>query len=196
MPGIGAVLGAALKGLGTTSRGVGRGATAVATAFGTGARPSTTVGNYFSKGNLGFAIPGMYFGGKYAIPMMGEIGKSGVQSVGDQIGIGPESFNLRNAKRAYADTRRMLEEKRREAIKQQQLREDVAINASTLAATAPHLYNQLLAGRRLPKGATVLGGAPQTNLLEELAYRMAQGQFAAGPSSTLSPEYLDLNDFL
>jgi len=46
-----------------------------------------------------------------------------------------------------------------------------------LAAIDPHLYNEVMAGRSLPKDAVVFGGQPRTDLMEELAMGMAQGQF-------------------
>lgn len=52
----------------------------------------------------------------------------------------------------------------------------MAENMARLAAVAPHIYNQVLAGQRLPKGAVVLGGDMNTGALEELAMHMMQGQ--------------------
>jgi|18_taG_2_1085343.scaffolds.fasta_scaffold34062_2 hypothetical protein len=46
-----------------------------------------------------------------------------------------------------------------------------------LAALDPHLYNEVMAGRSLPKDAVVFGGQPRTDLMEELAMSMADGQF-------------------
>ena len=57
----------------------------------------------------------------------------------------------------------------------------MAENASRLAALAPDVYNRVLAGRLLPKGAVVLGGQPRTDLMEELTGRMAQGEFRQPP---------------
>lgn len=64
-----------------------------------------------------------------------------------------------------------------EEEKQRRLQRDMVENAARLAAAAPDVYNRVLAGRRLPRGAVVLGGAPRTDLLEELAYRMASGGY-------------------
>lgn len=66
-------------------------------------------------------------------------------------------------------------ENRRRFREQQQrgmLRDE---NARRLAMYAPHLYNQVMAGRKLPKNAVVIGGTPRTDLLEELASSMADG---------------------
>jgi hypothetical protein len=46
-----------------------------------------------------------------------------------------------------------------------------------LAALDPHLYNEVMAGRSLPKDAVVFGGQPRQDLMEELSTAMAQGQF-------------------
>lgn len=52
-----------------------------------------------------------------------------------------------------------------------------------LAALDPHLYNEIMAGRSLPKDAVVFGGQPRTDLMEELSMGMAQGQFKEPPSA-------------
>jgi len=59
----------------------------------------------------------------------------------------------------------------------------MASASARLAAVAPHLYNQILAGRTLPQGAVVLGGSPRTDLLEQLAYGMATGKLNEQPST-------------
>jgi hypothetical protein len=136
--------------------------------------------------------------GAQQIPWLYDIGKGGVTAAGQQAGWieDPQEFNLRDAKTAYAQTKRLLAQKRKEQYDLHLLRQETAQNAAILASTAPHLYNQILAGRRLPKGATVLGGAPRTDLLEELAYRMTQGEFASGSPSNMPSEYVDFNDLL
>lgn len=67
-----------------------------------------------------------------------------------------------------AENRRRAQEQRQRGI----LRDE---NARRLAMYAPHLYNQVMAGRKLPKNAVVIGGTPRTDLLEELASSMADG---------------------
>jgi hypothetical protein len=61
--------------------------------------------------------------------------------------------------------------------RQEQLRRRMLASAARLAAVDPHLYNQILAGRRLPEGARVFGGQPRVDLMEQLAYEMASGQY-------------------
>ena len=57
------------------------------------------------------------------------------------------------------------------------LQRKIARSAMRLAAIDPHLYNEVMAGRSLPKDAVVFGGQPRTDLMEELAMAMATGQF-------------------
>lgn len=54
-----------------------------------------------------------------------------------------------------------------------QMRESVRRNIQVIAQTNPQLYNELVAGKRLPRGAIVLGGPPRRDLLEEVATMMA-----------------------
>lgn len=70
-----------------------------------------------------------------------------------------------------------------QALKARQQEEMQALTqqkAAAMAATAPHLYNQIMAGRKLPQGATVLGGSPRTDLMEEIAYMMAKNGQQSG----------------
>jgi hypothetical protein len=48
-------------------------------------------------------------------------------------------------------------------------------NARRLAQFAPHLFNQVMAGRKLPRDAVVVGGQPRMDLLDELSQSMADG---------------------
>lgn len=78
----------------------------------------------------------------------------------------------------------LLLEQQQQLRKARQLREMeveglqrlMAQNMARLAALSPQLYNQVLAGQRLPTGAVVLGGGARTDLLEQLALEMASGQ--------------------
>lgn len=51
-------------------------------------------------------------------------------------------------------------------------------NLARIQQYAPELYMQVAAGRRLPQGAVVLGGAPRQDLLNELGRAMSDGRFA------------------
>jgi hypothetical protein len=67
-------------------------------------------------------------------------------------------------------------------MKVERLRRTMAENMARLASSSPHLYNQLLAGRRLPEDAEVIGGASSTDVLEEVAMAMSMGKFGTAPS--------------
>jgi len=54
-----------------------------------------------------------------------------------------------------------------------QVRESIRANITQIARTNPQLYNELVAGKRLPRGAIILGGPPRKDLLEEVATMMA-----------------------
>ena len=64
-----------------------------------------------------------------------------------------------------------------------ELQRRIAQSSMRLAALDPHLYNEVMAGRSLPKDAVVFGGQPRQDLMEELAMGMAQGQFTEPPSA-------------
>lgn len=69
-----------------------------------------------------------------------------------------------------------------EAYRMERLRRTMAINTARLAALNPHLYNEVLAGRKLAPGSVVFGGEPRTDLMQMLTSRMAQGQYQEPPS--------------
>ena len=56
------------------------------------------------------------------------------------------------------------------------IEEMVQRNMAAIQRMSPHMHNQILAGRILPQGAIVLGGAPRTDLLEEVAFNMGTSQ--------------------
>lgn len=60
----------------------------------------------------------------------------------------------------------------------QSLEADIQRNLQNLQMKAPDLYMRVAAGRVLPQGAVVIGGAPRTDLLNELGMAMANGQFS------------------
>jgi len=68
---------------------------------------------------------------------------------------------------------------RRKAERYRQL---VAINTARLAQSDPHLYNEVMAGRRLAQGTRLFGGTPRQDLMDSLAARMATGQYQQQPS--------------
>lgn len=57
------------------------------------------------------------------------------------------------------------------------MQQSIQENLQRVAQNNPALYNQIAAGRRLPRGAVVLGGQPRQDLLMELARGMDSGAF-------------------
>lgn len=49
------------------------------------------------------------------------------------------------------------------------------VNLQNLSSFAPDLAQRVLAGRRLTQGGVAIGGRPRTDLLQELASRMTDG---------------------
>ena len=65
-----------------------------------------------------------------------------------------------------------------QAERQQQMNELQQLmsqNMARLAIANPKLYNQVMAGRRIPEGAVVIGGQAREDLMEQLAYSMSTG---------------------
>lgn len=85
-----------------------------------------------------------------------------------------------------AEQMRMMSQEREgrflDALKARRLQQVMDENTARLAALAPHTYYEVLAGRRLPMGARVYGGAPRTDLMEQLSYGMATGKYKPPPS--------------
>lgn len=50
-------------------------------------------------------------------------------------------------------------------------------NTVNLIRYAPEVANQVMAGRRLPKGAVMIGGRPRVDLMQQLAEQMSDGAF-------------------
>lgn len=67
----------------------------------------------------------------------------------------------------------MLEQQRRA----KEMARRSAENSVRLAALNPQLFQELAVGRQLPQQATVVGGRPRTDLLEEISMQMAMGGF-------------------
>lgn len=79
-----------------------------------------------------------------------------------------QDINYQAAGRS-ANAARMLENER--------LKQSIRQNLADIAQNSPALYNQVSAGRRLPRGAVVLGGQQRQDLLMELAHAMDRGAF-------------------
>ena len=80
------------------------------------------------------------------------------------------------------------------SLRQEQVERELATQAARLAAANPQLYNQIVAGRRLPQGAVILGGNPRTDLMEQIASSMASSpalQNQPGPSMAPQDQFLN-----
>jgi hypothetical protein len=51
-------------------------------------------------------------------------------------------------------------------------------NLMRLQSESPDLYARVSAGRVLPQGAVVIGGAPRQDLLQQLGMSMSNNEFA------------------
>ena len=127
----------------------------------------------------GMALPMGYFGGQFLGEEIIKPLASGVQKMGTG------AKELRDQTLMQMDMEIAAKERH---DRHDRIQKEISRHAASLAATSPHLYNQILAGRTLPQGAVVLGGTPRTDIMEQLAYGMATGQF----NEQSSPE----DDFL
>ena len=75
-----------------------------------------------------------------------------------------------------------------DALRMDRLQKQMLSNTARLAAADPRLYNEILAGRRLPRNGVRIGGTPRTDLMERLALSMAKGEFTQPDIAT---EFLD-----
>lgn len=62
-------------------------------------------------------------------------------------------------------------------FEQARMERALAQNQARLAQANPTLYTSVMAGRKVPTGAVVLGGRPRTDLMRELAASMDSGAF-------------------
>ena len=121
------------------------------------------------------AGPALYLGGKYIGADM--IAKPMYESFTDVDS--PYRQMIMESKQRRAEQKLAL----RTRVQYEDVQRRMAQAAMRLAALDPHLYNEVMAGRSLPKDAVVFGGQPRTDLMEELAMGMAQGQFKEPPSA-------------
>ena len=71
-------------------------------------------------------------------------------------------------------------------LRNKRIEEMVQRNMDIVAQYNPQLYNQVMAGKVLPKGAVVLGGPRRQDLMEELAYMMGSSSSPEDFQSLLS----------
>lgn len=58
--------------------------------------------------------------------------------------------------------------------KMQRMQTIVNVNTERLKAVDPHTYTEIMAGRRLARGSTVVGGQKRLDLMEMLAMQMGE----------------------
>jgi hypothetical protein len=73
--------------------------------------------------------------------------------------------------------REVQKEQRRREIENQARAQRFAQNTVSLIQNAPSVAQQIMAGRRLPKGAVVIGGTPRIDLMQQMAEQMSDGAF-------------------
>ncbi len=122
----------------------------------------------YLRGAVAGALP-------FAIPTLLEAGEGLAMDVADPLakaltgtGVGQKSLD---------ETLRIQDESEQamlmENLRQQQIEEMARVNEQRIMQVAPHLANQLLAGRRLPQGAAVFGTQQRTDIFREFARQMA-----------------------
>lgn len=141
-----------------------------AASYGSALTPGTVV-----KGAIGFE-PGLF--AKAPLTAAGTVG-------GGLLGLGLLAAPI--AKGAYDDVtnssfeRQLREEtstllrQQADQMKMERLRQGMAINEQRLAQVNPHLYNSILAGRPLARGAVPIGGGQRKDVLDLVTRQMAEG---------------------
>lgn len=109
-----------------------------------------------------------------------------VLGVAGALAIAPAILKMLRGSPTDEETQQAQEDDQRRAFLAQKMRADrlkmdVQVNMQRIMAMQPDVAQELMAGRRLPKGATVLGGTPRQDLLEQFAQRMT----AQAPDDTL-----------
>jgi len=123
-------------------------------------------------GGLGALAALGYFGGKTAYDI--------VQGETELLGPSKRTQALANmAGQASAEQYEASARARRmaSAMESQRMQRSIMENLQQVAQNNPALYNQVSAGRKLPRGAVVLGGQQRQDLLTELARAMDSGSF-------------------
>lgn len=127
-----------------------------------------------------------------AVPLATRMGMGLVRDIGE-----PISQLTRGAPlgKPSLDTMLQLQAQAEEAAMQQNIRDReidklAAINEQRLMTAAPQVATQILAGRRLPQGAVVIGGRPRTDLLRQFAVQMATDPTYAQAPEAASEQFL------
>jgi len=151
------------------SRAIGRGGAAVAD------KTQGLITGMSARGmkiNPYMAGPAAYFGTTFTKDVM-------VDPIMEGFTENPYSDAIQASKERYRGQQMAL----RTRLEYENLQRRMQQATMRLAVADPHLYNEVMAGRSLPKDAVVFGGQPRTDLMEELAMSMAQDQFKEPPSA-------------
>jgi len=136
----------------------------------------------FAKENplttLGLAVPTADFlGSEILSPILGGITEA--------TGI-PDAMRKKSLKREFELFSEQRSIQAANELKNKRIEEMVQRNMDIVAQYNPQLYNQVMAGKVLPKGAVVLGGPRRQDLMEELAYMMGSSSSPEDFQSLLS----------
>lgn len=103
---------------------------------------------------------------------LGSVAGEGLASLGSGLSGGGLDAEIKRLMEARTDDVVPL------GIRLQRLQQLMVENSTRLAQRFPHRYNEMLAGRRLPQGAVVIGGNPRSDIIEDIAYAMATGAYS------------------
>jgi len=124
----------------------------------------------FGKAALGFGVGGTALA---AASMLLDPAVEMVKGAGETLGLRePVEFQ-----RSLQAQQQMALAERVQRRKRERLERLTQENAANIAVQNPHLFQEILAGRELPRDAVVLGGRPRTDLLKEVARNMAAGNY-------------------
>lgn len=127
----------------------------------------------FGKAALGFGVGGTALA---AASMLLDPAVEMVKGAGETLGLRePVEFQ-----RSLQAQQQMALAERVQRRKRERLERLTQENAANIATQNPHLFQEILAGRELPRDAVVLGGRPRTDLLKEVARNMAAGNYQQG----------------
>lgn len=132
------------------------------------------------KGKIGF-------GAATVLPLVAGFLPDLVQGVSDTVGEWtPGSRRMDRVLDQVLGANAVLREQERVRAKRMaELQRLTRANTLMLAQNMPHLFNQIMAGRELPEDATVLGGKPRADLMQQVAQDMAMGRFSQGMNDAL-----------
>ena len=124
----------------------------------------------FGKAALGFGVGGTALA---AASLLLDPAVEMVKGAGESLGLRePVEFQ-----RSLQAQQQMALAERVQRRKKERLDRLTQENAANIAVQNPHLFQEILAGRELPRDAVVLGGRPRTDLLKEVARNMAAGNY-------------------